>query len=102
MEVFAYPGNQEPIRDCYVRQAPEGMPHLLISERVTSRLPVWTNCVRHPVICSDASSPKPNCYYPHMFNFGKPKTAGDWIVHVIGAIIALFLIWWLLHFILGI
>jgi hypothetical protein len=37
-----------------------------------------------------------------MFNFGKPKTAGDWIVHFIGALIALFLVWWLLHFILGI
>jgi hypothetical protein len=32
-----------------------------------------------------------------MFNFGKPKTASDWIVHVIGALIAIFLIWWLLR-----
>jgi hypothetical protein len=32
-----------------------------------------------------------------MFNFGKPKTAGDWLVHVIGAFIALFLVWWLIH-----
>ncbi len=38
----------------------------------------------------------------HMFNFGKPKTAGDWIVHVVGALISLFLIWWMLHFLLGI
>jgi hypothetical protein len=30
-----------------------------------------------------------------MFNFGRPKTAGDWIVHVLGALVALFLIWWL-------
>ena len=37
-----------------------------------------------------------------MFNFGRPKTAGDWIVHVIGAFIALFLIWWMLRFFLGI
>jgi len=32
-----------------------------------------------------------------MFNFGKPKTTGDWIVHIAGAIVALFLIWWMLH-----
>ncbi len=25
------------------------------------------------------------CYDSRMFNFGKPKTAGDWLVHVIGA-----------------
>jgi hypothetical protein len=32
-----------------------------------------------------------------MFNFGKPRTAGDWLVHVAGAIVALFLVWWLLR-----
>ena len=32
-----------------------------------------------------------------MFNFGKPRTAGDWIVHILGAFIAMFLIWWLLR-----
>jgi hypothetical protein len=32
-----------------------------------------------------------------MFNFGQPKTAGDWIVHIAGAIIALFLVWWMLR-----
>ena len=37
------------------------------------------------------------CYHGRMFNFGKPKTAGDWIVHVAGAIVALFLIWWMLR-----
>lgn len=37
-----------------------------------------------------------------MFNFGKPRTVSDWIVHVIGALIALFLIWWMLYFVLGI
>jgi hypothetical protein len=36
-------------------------------------------------------------YYLHMFNFGKPKTVGDWIVHIVGAIIAIFLIWWMLR-----
>jgi hypothetical protein len=37
-----------------------------------------------------------------MFNFGRPRTAGDWVVHVISALIALFLIWWMLHAFLGI
>jgi hypothetical protein len=37
------------------------------------------------------------CYDCTVFNFGRPKTAGDWIVHVVGAIIALFLVWWLLR-----
>jgi hypothetical protein len=32
-----------------------------------------------------------------MFNFGKPKTPVDWIVHLFGAIIALFLVWWMLR-----
>ena len=32
-----------------------------------------------------------------MFNFGKPKTAGDWIVHIAGAIVAIFLVWWMLR-----
>jgi hypothetical protein len=32
-----------------------------------------------------------------VFNFGKPKTAGDWVVHVIGVIIALLLVWWMLR-----
>ena len=37
-----------------------------------------------------------------MFNFGRPRTAADWLVHLIGALIALFLIWWMLHAFLGI
>jgi|HubBroStandDraft_2_1064218.scaffolds.fasta_scaffold786453_2 hypothetical protein len=36
-------------------------------------------------------------YYCRMFNFGKPKTAGDWIVHIAGAIVAIFLVWWMLR-----
>jgi hypothetical protein len=37
-----------------------------------------------------------------MFNFGKPKTAGDWIVHIAGAIVAIFLVWWMLRvYVLG-
>ena len=38
-----------------------------------------------------------DCYHRRMFNFGKPKTAADWLVHVAGAIVALFLVWWLLR-----
>jgi hypothetical protein len=37
------------------------------------------------------------CYHPRMFNFGKPKTVGDWIVHIAGAVVALFLVWWMLR-----
>jgi membrane associated rhomboid family serine protease len=32
-----------------------------------------------------------------VFNFGNPKTPGQWIGHIAGAIIGLFLIWWLLR-----
>jgi hypothetical protein len=32
-----------------------------------------------------------------MFNFGSPKTTGDWLVHLAGAIVAIFLIWWMLR-----
>lgn len=38
-----------------------------------------------------------DCYHCRMFNFGKPKTAGDWIVHIAGAIVAVFLVWWMLR-----
>ena len=37
------------------------------------------------------------CYHSRMFNFGKPKTAADWIVHIAGAIVAIFLVWWMLR-----
>ena len=37
------------------------------------------------------------CYHCRMFNFGKPKTAGDWIVHIAGAMVAIFLVWWMLR-----
>jgi len=37
------------------------------------------------------------CYHCRMFNFGKPRTAGDWLVHIAGAILAIFLIWWMLR-----
>jgi hypothetical protein len=32
-----------------------------------------------------------------MFNFGKPKTPGDWIGHFVLALVALFLVWWMLR-----
>jgi hypothetical protein len=32
-----------------------------------------------------------------MFNFGKPKTAGQWMAHVVLGIVALFLVWWMLR-----
>jgi hypothetical protein len=37
------------------------------------------------------------CYDAFVFNFGKPKTVGDWIVHVAGTIVAIFLVWWMLR-----
>jgi hypothetical protein len=30
-------------------------------------------------------------------NLGNPKTGGDWIVHIAGAIVAIFLVWWMLR-----
>ncbi len=36
-------------------------------------------------------------YPPRMFRFGKPSTAGQWISHIIGALVAVFLIGWLLR-----
>jgi len=32
-----------------------------------------------------------------VFNLGNPKTGGDWIVHIAGAIVAIFLVWWMLR-----
>jgi hypothetical protein len=32
-----------------------------------------------------------------MFNLGSPKTGGDWVVHIAGAFVALFLVWWMLR-----
>ena len=37
------------------------------------------------------------CYHCRMFNFGRPQTAGDWIVYIAGAIVAIFLVWWMLR-----
>jgi Mg2+ and Co2+ transporter CorA len=30
-----------------------------------------------------------------MFRFGRPETPGHWIIHILMAIVALFLIWWM-------
>jgi hypothetical protein len=38
-----------------------------------------------------------DCYDRCVFNFGKPKTAGDWIGHFLLVIVALFLVWWMLR-----
>jgi hypothetical protein len=40
---------------------------------------------------------EPACYDATVFNFGRPKTLGDWIVHIAGAIVAVFLVWWMLR-----
>jgi hypothetical protein len=37
------------------------------------------------------------CYHGRMFNFGKPKTVGDWMVHIAAGIVAIFLVWWMLR-----
>ncbi|MGA9473706.1 MAG: hypothetical protein WBV36_14665 [Terriglobales bacterium] len=37
------------------------------------------------------------CYHAIVFNFGRPQTPGDWIVHIAGAIVAIFLVWWMLR-----
>jgi hypothetical protein len=46
---------------------------------------------------ANRGSRAPACYHCRMFNFGNPKTAGDWIVHILGAALAIFLVWWLLR-----
>jgi hypothetical protein len=30
-----------------------------------------------------------------VFRFGKPETAAQWIGHIVAAIVALFLVWWM-------
>jgi hypothetical protein len=45
-------------------------------------------------------APEPSlspCYDATVFNFGNPKTVGDWVVHIAGAVVALFLVWWMLR-----
>ena len=37
------------------------------------------------------------CYDCPVFNFGTPKTPGQWIGHILAAIVALFLLLWLVR-----
>jgi hypothetical protein len=30
-----------------------------------------------------------------VFRFGKPETAAQWIGHIVAAIVALFIVWWM-------
>jgi len=32
-----------------------------------------------------------------VFHFGKPRTPGQWIGHILAAIVAFFLVWWMLR-----
>jgi hypothetical protein len=48
-------------------------------------------------VACDADIGLSACYDGIVFNFGKPKTASDWIVHIAGAIVAIFLVWWMLR-----
>jgi hypothetical protein len=38
-----------------------------------------------------------SCYHSPVPNRTEPRTAGQWIRYVVVAVIALFLIWWLLR-----
>jgi len=38
-----------------------------------------------------------DCYHCRVFNFGRPKSTGQWVAHFAMAIIALFLVWWMLR-----
>jgi hypothetical protein len=59
----------------------------------------WTTAcaTNYPVLKDLSSREIENCYDFCVFNFGKPKTAGQWIAHVVLALIALFLVWWMLR-----
>ena len=37
------------------------------------------------------------CYDCCVFHFGKPRTPGQWIGHILAAIVALLLVWWMLR-----
>jgi hypothetical protein len=32
-----------------------------------------------------------------VFQFGRPKTPAQWIGHIIGILVALFLVWWMIR-----
>jgi hypothetical protein len=77
---------------------------------IDGRLPMrldtyyWLRTSRHgqvaivtPFFEEPSSIENGECYDCCVFNFGKPKTPGQWIGHVVAAIIALFLVWWMLR-----
>lgn len=37
------------------------------------------------------------CYHLEMFRIGRPETPGQWIAHILLAIVALFLVAWMLR-----
>jgi hypothetical protein len=39
----------------------------------------------------------PTCYHHAVENRTEPKTAGQWLRYVVVAVIALFLVWWMLR-----
>jgi len=40
---------------------------------------------------------RPTCYHDLVENRTEPKTVGQWIRYVVVAVIALFLVWWMLR-----
>jgi hypothetical protein len=54
-------------------------------------------CNRDVTPTADWSLVGAACYDSIVFNLGNPKTGGDWIVHIAGAIVAIFLVWWMLR-----
>jgi hypothetical protein len=41
--------------------------------------------------------PEPKCYHQAVENRTEPKTVGQWIRYLVVALIALFLVWWMLR-----
>lgn len=63
-------------------------PNSMLGFEVYTLTPLFSKMARR--------SERDGCYDLIMFNFGRPQTAGDWIVHFLGAVVALFLIWWMI------
>ena len=55
----------------------------------------WSKLAKRELARTDRENPP--CYDATVFNFGSAKTTGDWIVHLAGAIVAIFLVWWMLR-----
>jgi hypothetical protein len=54
-----------------------------------------TTCA-HLVLCRHPHSP-PTCYYDRLENRTEPKTVSQWLRYIVVAVIALFLVWWMLR-----